>query len=33
MKYISRYNIKTNCWEFGYYNDTRFVVVRIEKHA
>jgi hypothetical protein len=33
MKYVSRYNIVTNCWEIGYYDHTRFVVIEVKKHA
>jgi hypothetical protein len=33
MKYVSRYNITTNCWEIGYYTDSRFVLVKVLRHA
>ncbi len=28
-----RYNIQMNCWEIGYFQGTRFVIVKLEKIA
>lgn len=28
---IKRYNVSSNLWEIGYYQGTRFVIVRVEK--